>query len=93
MNKILFLLKRREDYNQSLHSHLGLSTGLFNSASFMDDMLNDEGVESYLEVVTDNNCIDKQVSKYRPTHVIIEALWVTPAKFLYACRYLSYLLV
>ena len=80
--KILFLLKRREDYNHVLHSsHLGLSTGLFNSASFMNDMLNDAGVESHLEVVVDNNCIDRQVNIHKPTHVIIEALWVVPTKF------------
>ena len=65
-----------------LHSsHLGLSTGLFNSASFMNDMLNDAGVESHLEVVIDNNCIDREVTKHKPTHVIIEALWVVPTKF------------
>jgi hypothetical protein len=80
--KILFLLKRREDYSETLHSSsIGLSTGLYNSASFMNDMLNDAGVESHLEVVVDNNCIDREVTKHRPTHVIIEALWVTPTKF------------
>ena len=63
--KILFLLKRREDYSETLHSsHQGLSTGLFNSASFMNDMLNDAGVESHIEVVVDNNCIDREVTKY-----------------------------
>ena len=47
----------------------------------MNDMLNDAGVESHLEVVTDNNDIDREVTKYKPTHVIIEALWVVPSKF------------
>ena len=79
--KILFILKRREDYNGIIHSHVGLSTGLFNSASFMNDMLNDAGVESKLVVVEDNNRIDSEVYKYKPTHVIIEALWVVPSKF------------
>jgi len=80
--KILFLLKRREDYSETLHSSsLGLSTGLFNSASFMNDMLNEGGIESHLEVVVDNNCIDRVVNQHKPTHVIIEALWVTPSKF------------
>ena len=80
--KILFLLKRRDDYSHALHSsHLGLSTGLFNSASFMNDMLNEAGVESHLEVVVDNNCIDREATKHKPTHVIIEALWVVPTKF------------
>lgn len=79
--KVLFLLKRREDYNSITHNHLGLSTGLYNSAKFMNDMLQSIGVESNLEVVIDNNCIDREVTKYRPTHVIIEAMWVVPSKF------------
>ena len=79
--RILFILKRREDFNPVKHSPLGLSTGLFNSASFMDDMLKNLGIESALEVAIDNNCIDRLVTKHKPTHVIIEALWVVPSKF------------
>lgn len=80
-SRILFILKRREDYNANTHSHIGLSTGLYNSASFMNNMLNGMGVESNLSVVVDNNYIDREVTKYKPTHVIIEALWVVPEKF------------
>ncbi len=32
-------------------------------------------------MVIDNNCIDKYVTFHKPTHVIIEALWVVPSKF------------
>lgn len=81
MSKVLFILKRREDYNSVTHANMGLSTGLYNSASFMNDMLNHAGIESKLAVVADNNCIDKEVSQYKPTHVIIEALWIVPSKF------------
>ena len=81
MAKVLFILKRREDYNSVIHSHVGLSTGLYNSASFMNDMLNENGVQSKLVVVPDNNSIDREVTLYRPSHVIIEALWVVPQKF------------
>jgi hypothetical protein len=81
MSKVLFILKRREDYQAVLHSNIGLSTGLFNSASFVNNMLNDIGVESHLEVAIDNNCIDRLVNTHKPTHVIIEALWVVPTKF------------
>ena len=81
MSKILFILKRREDYNAKVHSHIGLSTGLYNSAKFMNDMLVEAGFNSVLEVAVDNNCIDRLVSKHKPTHVIIEALWVVPTKF------------
>ena len=81
--KILFILKRREDYNPIKHSPKGLSTGLFNSASFMVDMINNANadIEAEIEVAIDNNCIDRLVNKHKPTHVIIEALWVVPSKF------------
>jgi len=80
-NKVLFILKRREDYNAALHSNIGLSTGLYNSASFMNDMLKSQGIDSKLVVVADNNCIDREVNAFKPTHAIIEALWVVPQKF------------
>jgi hypothetical protein len=47
----------------------------------MNDMLVAQGVDSQLEVAIDNNCIDRLVNKHKPTHVIIEALWVVPSKF------------
>ena len=81
MTRVLFILKRREDYNAVLHSHVGLSTGLFNSASFVNDMLNHSGIDSELEVAIDNNCIDRLVTRHQPDYCIIEALWVVPSKF------------
>lgn len=81
MSRVLFILKRREDFNSAVHNKIGLTTGLYNSAKFMDDMLVDNGVDSRLEVVIDNNDIDRVVTAHRPTHAIIEALWVVPTKF------------
>ena len=81
MSRVLFILKRREDYNATIHSALGMSTGLYNSAKFMNNMLTDQGIESRMEVVEDYNKIDRQVHLYKPTHVIIEAIWVIPQKF------------
>jgi len=81
MSRVLFILKRREDFNAKVHAHVGLSTGLYNSAKFMDDMLQEAGIESHLEVAIDNNCIDRLVNKHKPDYVIIEALWVVPTKF------------
>jgi len=81
MSKVLFILKRRDDYNATMHSHVGLSTGLYNSASFVNQMLLDLGIDSHLEVAIDNNCIDRLVTQYKPEYVIIEALWVVPPKF------------
>jgi hypothetical protein len=79
--RILFILKRRDDYNEIQHSPKGLSTGLFNSANFMVEMLQNLGYEADIQIAIDNNCIDRLVTNYKPTHVIIEALWVVPLKF------------
>ena len=82
MTRILFILKRREDYSQDAsYSQQIISTGLLNSADFVSTMLLDMNVESKIVVVTDNDDIDREVSLYQPTHVIIEALWVVPSKF------------
>lgn len=79
--KVLFILKRKEDYNKERDTNIGVQTGLYNSAAYMNDMLNASGVESKMVVVIDNNDIDREVTKFKPTHVIIEALWVVPSKF------------
>jgi len=79
--KVLFILKRRADFSIEMQTKEGLSTGLYNSASFMRDMLQSQGVTSKMVVVQDYNEIDRQVHAWWPTHVIIEALWVVPVKF------------
>jgi hypothetical protein len=80
--KVLFILKRREDYGQdNSYSETGISTGLLNSATFVKDMLNKNGISSELVIVIDNNDIDREVTIHEPTHVIIEAVWVVPEKF------------
>ncbi len=71
--KILFILKKRSKY--------GPSYGLRNSAAFVCHELQKLGVETKEVDVDDNNFIDKVVHDYKPTHVIIEALWVVPEKF------------
>ena len=76
--KVLFILKER---HTSHSNFMTISSGLFNSASFVVDMLNKNGIESHLVEVKDNNAIDREVAKYKPTHVVIEALWVIPSKF------------
>jgi hypothetical protein len=57
------------------------SSGLLNSARFVHEMLLDSGIESKLVEVIDNNGIDREVTLFKPTHVVIEALWVVPEKF------------
>ena len=80
MSKVLFVLRRKEDYNDKTDYSIGLSTGLYNSASFVNNMLNDNGIDSNIEVVLDNNCIDRVITLHKPDYCIIEALWVTPSK-------------
>jgi hypothetical protein len=79
--RTLFILRRRQDYDTILHSKLSLSTGLYNSANYVSDMMNENHRDAKVVVVVDNNSIDREVTLYRPTHVVIEALWVVPTKF------------
>lgn len=88
--RILFVCKNRErsfnrpevsgsEYSEAYCDKK--SSGLSNSVKFVADMLKTAGVECKVVDVQDNNCIDREVSLYKPTHVIIEALWVVPSKF------------
>ena len=74
MTRVLFICKQRP-------SRYGASYGLLNSCRFLCNALRSMGVESIIVEVVDNNSIDREIHKYRPTHVFIEALWVVPAKF------------
>ena len=76
---ILFLLKQRSVYNDGEYS--SLSSGLYNSARFVADMLAEQGFTVNLKQVVDANSIDRYVTLYRPDTVVIEALWVVPDKF------------
>jgi hypothetical protein len=84
--KILFLLKHR-DYPYACdppysYGHDTLSSGLYNSARLVQEMLRDElGYETWIAQARDNNEIDHFVTKYRPDICVIEAYWVTPEKF------------
>ncbi len=71
--KILFVLKKRCSY--------GISYGLHNSARLVAEALQKEGVACKVVEVEDNNCIDKEVHGYKPTHVFCEAIWIVPEKF------------
>jgi hypothetical protein len=81
-SRVLFLCKRRRGYwGPGEHYGADLSSGLSNSVSFLVDMLAGIGVTAKVVEVVDNNAIDREVSAYRATHAIIEALWVVPEKF------------
>lgn len=83
--KLLFLTKyrdfsyTREDSCANPSSKI-FSSGLHNSVTFVVDMLKTRGYDVAHESCADNNEIDKYVTLHRPTHVILEALWVVPSK-------------
>lgn len=76
--RVLFILKRNSYGYQGAGDGAG---GLLNSAQFVVDMLVENGVTAKLVIVTDNNDIDRECTKFGPDVVVIEALWVVPEKF------------
>lgn len=79
--RVLFILKFRAQYGSCNYSDGYTSSGLFNSAHFIHDMLERAGIMTKLVEVTDNNDIDREVTAFKPTIAIVEALWVVPTKF------------
>jgi hypothetical protein len=81
--RILFFVKFREDSggNCAYDGTPNCYGGLYNSALFVVEMLNALGIEAKLVQVCDNNEIDREVTAYKPSTVIIEGLWVVPEKF------------
>lgn len=52
-------------------------SGLFNSSRMLSEMLNKQsGIESKIVKVIDSNYINAEIYKYKPTIVVLEALWV-----------------
>lgn len=72
--RVLFICKQRP-------AQYGQSYGLLNSCRFLCNAIENMGAEAKTVEVIDNNFIDREVHKYHPTHVFIEALWVVPSKF------------
>ena len=81
--KVLFILKRREDYSTDIpyFCYMQVATGMFNSANFVSDALIAAGIESKVMLADDANRIDSIVRAEAPTHVFIEGYWVVPEKF------------
>lgn len=77
---VLFILKKRSQNWGGTDSYVHKPSGLFNSANFVNHMLKANGFRSDIVEVIDNNSIDKAVFDFNPDIVIIEAIWVTPAK-------------
>jgi hypothetical protein len=74
-DRVLFILKDRvyqKEYSQSY--------GLYNSAKMVMNYLESTGNICKIVTVIDGNFIDAEVFKFKPSVVVIEALWVTGAK-------------
>jgi len=79
-NRILFIVKDRVLPNYD--SYCSAPSGLSTSAKQVCGMLNSNHLAiAKVVAVTDNNCIDRCVTEFKPSTVIIEALWVVPEKF------------
>lgn len=77
--RVQFILKKNEVYS---FTHMcRRSSGLWNSVSFVGDALRKHEIEVEQIEVNDNNDIDREVARFKPDIVIIEALWVVPEKF------------
>lgn len=72
--KVLFICKTRNLGNYKI------PFGLLNSAKFVAEAIGAYGVETKVADVIDGNAINKEVHQYKPTHVMLEAIWVTPDK-------------
>lgn len=90
--RTLFVLKFRENPYEGAEKENGnwgdggdaktpLSSGLFNSARLVAEMLEQKGVPVKLVHVIDNNFIHREIVAYKAEVVIIEAFWVVPGKF------------
>lgn len=77
--RILFICKRNETYGFKTKTRR--SAGLWNSTRYIVESLVARGVQAEIIEVRDNNCIDREVTRFKPDLVVIEALWVVPEKF------------
>lgn len=82
--RVLFILKKRNNQwgpHDGYSACGGFSSGLYNSANFVNEMLRENNIESNIVEVFDGHCIDKEVHTFQPTHVILEAIVFPPEKF------------
>lgn len=77
--RVLFICKKNMMY--SFVSYCRRSSGLFNSTRFIVESLVARGITAEIVEVGDNNDIDRECARFKPTVVVIEALWVVPEKY------------
>lgn len=73
--RVLFICKRRTTNYGGL-----TSSGLLNSARMLAKSLAECDVETKVVDVIDGNSIDREVHRWKPTHVVLEAFWCPPYK-------------
>ena len=76
-SRVLFLVKHRSAYG----CDAPLTSGLYNSARMACEMVKRLGIAARIEHCIDGDFVEAAAVGFRATHVIIEAFWVTPAKF------------
>ena len=87
MSRVLFVLRWRESPYENGQYSWGdgqgkfLSSGLYNSARLVSEMLDHSGIPSKIVHVQDNSFIHREAVAFKATHVVIEAYWVVPSKF------------
>lgn len=77
--RVLFICHRNDIYGNTVYTRR--SSGLYNSTRFIVEALAERGIHAHIVEVNDNNDVDREVHKFKPNLVIIEALWIVPEKF------------
>ena len=77
---VLFVLRKRGTECWGDEPYGNRTSGLRNSAVYMNQMLQQLGIKSRLVDVVDANGIDREVFQFNPEVVILEAVWCPPAK-------------
>src|SRR6478609_5804128 len=74
--KALFLLRTNGSYNTTTSK-----SGLLNSSRMTAEALQKYlWVDTKLVVIIDSNSIDREIHKFKPDVVFLEAIWITPEK-------------
>lgn len=74
--KVLFVLKKRSSY-QGPYS---ISFGLVNSCKKVCEALEKEGYTCKIAEAIDSNFVDAEIYKFKPSWVVLEALWIEKVK-------------
>jgi hypothetical protein len=75
--RVLILTKLNSEYG----GEVDFKSGLNNTALFLAEELEQNlHISAKFVACVDGNSIDREIHIYKPTHVILEAIWVTPTK-------------